>query len=177
MSRSLRHIAVQLDYYMSAQFAGIALACRRGIYEKAGLKVNLLPSCPPGDEAAVVCGGFSKDASQLHVGSMEQNTLLPAALGTAGGHDVKAVAAMFGRSPLCLAALPSVGLKSKLHGNPHGNGLRIAAHSDTVDLLKRILPGADVLDVPRDQKLTELKQGGVDAVQAYDVMETLRLEQ
>ena len=33
---------MQLDYYMSAQFAGIALACRRGIYEKAGLKVNLL---------------------------------------------------------------------------------------------------------------------------------------
>ena len=30
MSRALCQIAVQLDYYMSAQFAGIALACRRG---------------------------------------------------------------------------------------------------------------------------------------------------
>ena len=40
MSRSLCQIAVQLDYYMSAQFAGIALACRRGIYEKAGLNLG-----------------------------------------------------------------------------------------------------------------------------------------
>ena len=113
MSHSLRHVAVQLDYYMSAQFAGIALACRRGIYEKAGLQVNLLPSCPPGDEAAVVCQNFSTDPSKLHVGSMEQNTLLPAAHGP-GGYKVSAVAAMFGRSPLCLAALPNAGLQSNL---------------------------------------------------------------
>ena len=32
---------------------------------------------------------------------MEQNTLIPAAGGTAGDHSIKAVAAMFGRSPLC----------------------------------------------------------------------------
>ena len=32
---------------------------------------------------------------------MEQNTLIPAAGGTAGDHNIKAVAAMFGRSPLC----------------------------------------------------------------------------
>ena len=42
---------------------------------------------------------------------------------------------------------------------------------------RRILPEASVLDVPRTQKLSELRQGAVDAVQAYDVMETVRLEQ
>eukprot|EP00445_Apocalathium_hangoei_P044248 CAMPEP_0203985024 /NCGR_PEP_ID=MMETSP0360-20130528/5028_1 /ASSEMBLY_ACC=CAM_ASM_000342 /TAXON_ID=268821 /ORGANISM="Scrippsiella Hangoei, Strain SHTV-5" /LENGTH=93 /DNA_ID=CAMNT_0050924231 /DNA_START=57 /DNA_END=335 /DNA_ORIENTATION=+ len=93
MSRGARHVSLQLDYYMSSQFAGIAVALRRGLYDKAGIRLQVLAPCPPGDEAQVVHRGFSgEQGKQLWVGSMEQNTLLPA---ISAGCKVKAVASMF----------------------------------------------------------------------------------
>jgi len=168
----MRKLVFQLDYYMSAQFAGMAMALRSGLYQKAGINLQWLPPCPPGDEAKTVGQGFqSSGGSTLWLGCMEQNTLLPA---VAQGCQVKAVAAMFGRSPLCIAGLPGSGLHSRIGMNGK-DALRVGAHVDTVDLLRRILPKANVLELPRGEKLQYLKDGTVDAVQAYDVMETLRL--
>ncbi|MGK3759616.1 MAG: hypothetical protein ACI8RD_011933, partial [Bacillariaceae sp.] len=49
--RSKSSIAIQLDYYMSPQFAGIACAMTEGLYEKAGIdNLNFLPICPVGLE-------------------------------------------------------------------------------------------------------------------------------
>jgi len=172
MSQPVRKLVFQLDYYMSAQFAGMAMALRSGLYQKAGIDLQWLPPCPPGDEAKVVGQGFhSSGGSTLWLGCMEQNTLLPA---VAQGCQMKAVAAMFGRSPLCIAGLPGSGLHSRIGMNGN-DALRVGAHVDTVGLLQRILPKANVVELPRGEKLQYLKDGKVDAVQAYDVMETLRL--
>mmetsp|Transcript_81353 Transcript_81353/g.213577 ORF Transcript_81353/g.213577 Transcript_81353/m.213577 type:complete len:624 (-) Transcript_81353:30-1901(-) len=169
-SKGLRQVSFQLDYYMSSQFAGVAMAMRKGLYSKAGIDLRLLPNCPPGDEAKVVSDGFQQDKGKsLWAGCMEQNTLLPA-IGT--GCSVKAVAAMFGRSPLCLAGMPGSDLRARAAKKDR---LRIAAHVDTVDLLQRILPYAEVIGMPREDKMALLKSGQVDAVQAYDVMETLKI--
>lgn len=170
MSQGLRKIVFQLDYHMSAQFAGIAMAQRMGAYKHAGVHVQWIPPCPPGEEASAVHNGFRSQSGQaLWVGSMEQNTFLPAA---AAGCDVRAVASMFGSSPLCLAGLPGRGLLPRVQ---RGEPLRVAAHSDTVELLQRLLPGAKVSSADRKDKMSLLLDGEVDAVQAYDVMETLKL--
>jgi len=163
-------VALQLDYYMSSQFAGVAVAMRRGLYAKAGIELEVLPTCPPGEEAKVVSEGYSQGrGASLWVGCMEQNTLLPS---IASGCKVKAVAAMFGRSPLCLASMPGSKLVDRA---AKGETLRVGVHTDTEDLVRRILPRADVRCLPRSQKLRSLLAGEIDAVQAYDVMETLRL--
>jgi len=170
MSRRVQQVAFQLDYFMSSQFAGVAMAMRGGLYTKAGIDLRLLPTCPPGEEARVVHEGYRGGGGRsLWVGCMEQNTLLPA---IAAGSHVKAVAAMFGRSPLCLAGLPGSNLRAQVQ---EGARLRIAAHEDTVDLLRRIVPSAEVLAHPREKKLQGLTTGEFDAIQAYDVMETLKI--
>eukprot|EP00931_Biecheleriopsis_adriatica_P055162 TRINITY_DN32550_c0_g1_i1.p1 TRINITY_DN32550_c0_g1~~TRINITY_DN32550_c0_g1_i1.p1 ORF type:complete len:1472 (+),score=241.00 TRINITY_DN32550_c0_g1_i1:120-4535(+) len=169
MSLGARRVALQLDYYMSSQFAGIALGAKSGLYKKAGLDIQFLPTCPPGDEAKIVSLAFQRDPTTCtYVGCMEQNTLLPE---MALGRKVTPLAAMFGRSPLCLTGMPGAELRRRASQDK----LRVAAHVDTVDLLKRILPQAVVLPCSRKDKLTMLKSGEVDAVQAYDVMETLKL--
>jgi len=165
----LRKIILQLDYHMSSQFAGVAVGLRSGLYKQAGIDLQWLPPCFPGDEAKVVEAGFSKCDSTLWVGSMEQNTLLPA---VANGCKVKAVAAMFRRSPLCLAGLPGSELQAFIRNR---SCLRVGAHSDTVELLRRLLPNAEVQELARDEKMSALHDGKVDAIQAYDVMETLKL--
>ena len=54
-------------------------------------------------------------------------------------------------------------------------GLKVGTHDDTVELVRRLLPGADVKAVPREVKLDMLLSGELDAVQIYDVMETVKL--
>ena len=61
-----RRVALQLDYYMSSQFAGVALATKSGLYAKAGIELKLLPTCPPGEEAKHVCAGFERQQKQQH---------------------------------------------------------------------------------------------------------------
>eukprot|EP00418_Pyrodinium_bahamense_P092060 CAMPEP_0179039768 /NCGR_PEP_ID=MMETSP0796-20121207/15307_1 /TAXON_ID=73915 /ORGANISM="Pyrodinium bahamense, Strain pbaha01" /LENGTH=1437 /DNA_ID=CAMNT_0020736103 /DNA_START=1 /DNA_END=4314 /DNA_ORIENTATION=- len=167
----MRKVFFQLDYHMSSQFAGVAMGLRSGLYKRAGISLQWLPPCFPGEEAKVVEEGFSgSDGAVLWVGCMEQNTLLPA---VASGRGVKAVAAMFGKSPLCLAGLPGSQLPERIR---RGGLLSVGAHVDTVELLQRLLPHADVRGLSRADKMGMLHSGGVDAIQAYDVMETLRLQ-
>jgi len=171
MSLAMRKVFFQLDYHMSSQFAGVAMGLRNGLYRRAGLNLQWLPPCFPGDEAKVVEEAFSKNGGEiLWAGCMEQNTLLPA---VASGCEVNAVAAMFGTSPLCVAGLPGLPLHERIR---KGDRLRVGAHGDTVELLKRLLPQAEVKEISRDDKMTLLHCGDVDLIQAYDVMETLKLQ-
>ena len=83
LSKSIGRVSVLLDYYPSAQFAGLHVANRLGLFRKKGLELNLLP--PPGaggDEPQLVCdlqrafdkqsGGFAAETPQLAVGTVEQ---------------------------------------------------------------------------------------------------------
>eukprot|EP01046_Picozoa_sp_COSAG06_P006489 COSAG06_NODE_305_length_17809_cov_6.221796_26_plen_282_part_00 len=178
---SMRRVALQLDYHMSTQFAGVAVAIQRGLLAAAGLDLTIMPTCPPGEEPTRVARAHQNtmDAGdQLTVlGSAEQNVLIPDL--KQNGTPVSAVAAMFSTSPLALAALPGTSLKvMPAAGSSAGSSsspMRIGAHVDTVDLLQRLVPHAAVVAVSREDKLQLLRHGEIDAVQVYDVMETLRL--
>jgi len=164
-------VQLQLDYYMSAQFAGVALACELGLYEDRGLAVSVLPDCPPGEEPQHVLKAQADDAASLCVGSIEQNVLVPY-VSAHGTDHVVACGAMFGRSPLCIAALPGVSIETA-----GKTTLVIGAHEDTVQLLQHLAPAAKVVCVPREDKLKMLKDRKIDAVQIYDCTESITLSE
>lgn len=161
-------VQLQLDYFMSAQFAGVALALEHGLYERIGLAVTILPDCAPGKEPQHVLAAQAASPKALCVGSIEQNVFVPYTVEN-GADKLVVAGAMFGRSPLSLAALKDIG------GAGQQMPLTVGAHEDTVELLQRLLPDATVLDVPRETKLGMLKDGRLDAVQIYDCTESVTL--
>jgi methylenetetrahydrofolate dehydrogenase (NADP+)/methenyltetrahydrofolate cyclohydrolase len=176
VQRELDTVHLQLDYFMSSQFAGVAVAIQQGLYTGQGLDVRLLPECPPGLEPQAVLAVQAQHPADLCVGTIEQNVLAPYCASDEGkqGASVVAVGAMLGRSPLCLAALPVAGVEGIRA--PDGRRTIVGAHEDTVELLQRLMPEADVRNVPRECKLAQLRDGTIDAVQVYDVAETITLE-
>ena len=153
-------VAVQLDYYMSPQFGGIAAALVHDLYD--GMNVSFLPTCPVGLEQERVRQHQDQNPSTTCLGSVEQNIFIPT-LYANPALKVKAVSAMFRRSPLCIASL------SEQVGS-------IGAHEDTVELLQRIFPKSNVVASPRATKIADLTAGKLDGIQAYTTTEvpTLR---
>jgi len=162
---------------MSPQFAGIACAMSNNLYDKIGIELKFLPICPVGLELHRVrenADEKNSDASSLTVGSVEQNIFIPT-LSRNPELRVKAVAAMFRRSPLCLASLKSAESKGEAV---------VGAHEDTVSLLERILNSEtsnsnkklSVIASARSSKNTDLMKGDVDFIQAYTTTEVPTLE-
>ena len=89
MAGLLRRVRFQPDYYMSTQFAGVAVALAKGAYAKRGIEMELLPTLPPGDEVRAVA-----ESTTLTIGCTEQNIIIPAIRDDS--QDVVAVAAMLG---------------------------------------------------------------------------------
>lgn len=166
--RSKHSVAVQLDYYMSPQFGGVASALVNGLYTKNGLDVSFLPICPVGLELEGVRRHQDSNPDHVTVGSVEQNIFIPT-LYQNRDLKVKAVAAMFRRSPLCVASLSD---------KVHEKDAVIGAHEDTVELMRRIFPDKKVIASPRSSKISDLKSGALDGIQAYLTTEvpTLRRE-
>jgi methylenetetrahydrofolate dehydrogenase (NADP+)/methenyltetrahydrofolate cyclohydrolase len=170
--RHLHTVSVQLDYYMSTQFAGVACAMTNQLYEKSGIDLQFLPICPVGLELERVRDHANSNTSSVTVGSVEQNIFTPT-LYKDPSLRVKTVAAMFRRSPLCLASLASGNVKDKNI---------VGAHDDTVSLIERILregPDADkysVISSARATKNTDLLTGKLDSIQAYLTTEVPTLE-
>ena len=170
--RGLQTVSLQLDYYMSAQFAGVASALTNNMYEKAGIGLQLLPICPVGLEMERVRQATTED--KVTLGSVEQNIFIPT-LYNDPSLKLKAVAAMFRRTPLCLAALD---------GERSDSGeVVVGAHEDTVSLIQRILSAGtedrkySVIASPRASKNTDLMSGKLGAIQAYLTTEVPTLEQ
>jgi len=172
-TRGKSTVAVQLDYYMSSQFAGVACALTEGLYQKAGIEtVKFLSTCPVGLEAERVrqFRDVTEDADVV-VGTVEQNIFVPL-LRENPEWNLKAVAAMFHQSPLCLASI------NNNNDNDGKTSRTIGAHEDTVELLTRIFgdTGDTVVACPRATKNSNLLEGKLDAIQAYTTTEvpTLR---
>ena len=172
--RGLQTVSLQLDYYMSAQFAGVASALANNMYEKAGIELHFLPICPVGLEMERVRKATTED--KVTIGSVEQNIFIPT-LYNSPSLKLKAVAAMFRRTPLCLAALD---------GELSDSGeIVVGAHEDTVSLIQRILSAGSgtedrkysVIASPRASKNTDLMSGKLGAIQAYLTTEVPTLEQ
>jgi ABC-type nitrate/sulfonate/bicarbonate transport system substrate-binding protein len=180
-SSGIGRVSVLLDYYPSAQFAGLHLANRLGLYRSRGLDLALLP--PPGaggDEPQLVCNlqkAFDKEGAaaavpRLAVGTVEQNVLIPA---VARGVGAKAFATTFQSSPLALAALPG----TKLSSVRDLCGLRLGMHVDSMELMTSLVTisgfSASVVEVERANKVQDLVDGKVDAIQIYDCMEAIEI--
>eukprot|EP00977_Amphora_coffeiformis_P004199 scaffold875_cov185-Amphora_coffeaeformis.AAC.14 len=165
--RPLQTVAVQLDYYMSSQFAGIACGMTNQLYEKNGIALKFLPICPVGHEMLRVRDHADSHTSIPTIGCVEQNIFVPLL-----HHDpklkLKAIAAMFRRSPLCVASIKGQNNDKNVVG----------AHEDTVALLQRILAqsGALVEACPRPTKNHDLKSGKYSAIQAYLTTEVATLQ-
>uniref|UniRef100_A0A7S4AF51 Thiamine pyrimidine synthase n=1 Tax=Pseudo-nitzschia australis TaxID=44445 RepID=A0A7S4AF51_9STRA len=177
-------VAVQLDYYMSPQFAGIACALTEGLYQKAGIdEVKFLSICPVGLEAERV-RQFRDISSDIDVvvGSVEQNVFLPLLLRNPE-LKLKAVAAMFDTSPLCLASIVEGGEDNERSKDKESSLQVVGAHEDTVDLLKRIMifdsdqvARHKVVASSRATKNMDLFNGDLDAIQAYTTTEVPTLQ-
>ena len=113
---------------MSSQFAGIASALTNNLYEKSGLQLEFLPICPVGLEMERVRSHVAS-TQQVTIGSVEMNIFVPL-LYSNPELKVKAVAAMFRRSPLALASLAN---------GEQNKEKTVGAHEDTVELIQRIL--------------------------------------
>jgi len=181
---SSNSVAIQLDYYMSPQFAGIACAITEGLYEKAGIMdLKFLPICPVGKEMENVRqfrrfltsrgdDNANSNSNSVVVGSVEQNIFTPL-LYQNPELKVKAIASMFRTSPLCLASI------IENDDNNNSNEIVVGAHDDTVPLLTRMLqeyPNYSVVGSPRSTKNTDLLEGTFDAIQAYTTTEVPTLE-
>ena len=162
--RRFRHVAVQLDYYMSHQFAGIGWALVHDRY--SGLNLEFLPTCSVGLEQERVRQFQDAHPTATVLGSVEQNVFLPT-LARTPSLWTTAVAAMFRTSPLCIVSLQETTKKENM---------TIGAHEDTVELLKRLFPQHQVIASPRSSKVTDLRNGTVDAIQAYTTTEVATLE-
>lgn len=171
--KCIGRVSVLLDYYPSAQFAGLHVASRMGLYRKRGLDVTLLP--PPGaggDEPQLVCnlqrafdkdgGGCAEAVPRLAVGTVEQNVMIPA---VARGVPSKAFATLFQSSPLALASLPGC----KLNTAADLCGRRIGMHVDSLELMNSLMSlsgfSTSIVQVQRATKVQELVDGKVDAIQ------------
>lgn len=131
------------------------------IYKSKGINnLHFLPTCPVGLEASRVRSYQNTNPSTLATfGSVEQNIFTPT-LYNDPSLNVSAVAAMFRRSPLCIASL-----------GPLKEGDVIGAHEDTVELLQRIFPRQKVVASPRGTKNTDLLDGTYAGIQAYTTTE------
>lgn len=177
--RSKHTVSLQLDYYMSPQFAGIACAMTDGLYDKAGVDLQFLPICPVGLEMERVRqhrnnGDDNNNKDDVVVGSVEQNIFTPL-LYQNRELKVKAVAAMFRTSPLCLASINN----NNKDDDDDSKVVVVGAHEDTVSLLNRILEQEkqqSVVASPRSSKITDLLEGRLDMIQAYATTEVPTLE-
>lgn len=162
-------VTLQLDYYMSMQFAGIANALVDNKYTEKGIDLTFLPTCPVGLEQDRVRSHQNANPTTVSIGSVEQNIFVPT-LAAHPGLKTSAVAAMFRKSPLCIASLRN------LEASPDDKKFIIAAHDDTVELLQRIFPHCSVVASPRATKNSDLLSGNYSGIQAYTTTEvpTLR---
>ena len=158
-------LALQLDYYMSPQFAGVASALVNDTYKAKGIDISFLPTCPVGHEQANMRKFKDENPSFVTMGSVEQNIFSPT-LAASPHLKTTAVAAMFRKSPLCIASLK----------DPTEETLKIGTHEDTVDMMKRIFPTHKVIASPRATKNTDLMDGNIGATQAYTTTEVPALQ-
>mmetsp|Transcript_40686 Transcript_40686/g.128274 ORF Transcript_40686/g.128274 Transcript_40686/m.128274 type:complete len:805 (-) Transcript_40686:91-2505(-) len=184
MHKSLTSINLFLDYFPSAQFAGIHVAKKLGLFEQRGLLCNVLkPSGAGGEEPELVCrmqamynskGREAGKEAEIAVGTVEQNVLIPA---IARGVKAMAFGTVFHSSPLAIASLKKLNLKDM-------EGRRIGMHVDSMELMHTLVSHADsqlsrkveILEVSREKKVEALVAGEVDAIQIYDCMELLELQ-
>ncbi|KAJ1473322.1 tetrahydrofolate dehydrogenase/cyclohydrolase [Baffinella frigidus] len=115
----------------------------------------------------------------IAVGSVEQNVLIPA---MARGVGVKAFGTIFQRSPLALGALPGTALSSlkDLAGKKVGMqmvGLELMTSLIASTAFESRADAPTIVAVTRQNKIEALLSGEVAAIQIFDCMESIELQE
>jgi ABC-type nitrate/sulfonate/bicarbonate transport system substrate-binding protein len=157
-----------LDWELNCQFAGLIWARDRGLYAANGLDVHIAPWHEHPDNTVLE----SVLGHELCAGCMEDNLIVRAAL---AGQGIKAIGAMFQRSPMVLMSAKDSGI-TRLADLP---GKRIAMYEDGIQLLKTVLTlhglPTDLDATTKDWTFEDLITGDFDAVQGYAVTEPIEL--
>ena len=160
---------MQLDWYLNAQFAGLLVAERDGLYRAAELAVELRPL---GD---VPYEGLTRLVAETEgmIGSSEGGLFLS---GRAAGLPIVAIGTMFQASPLGLISLEKTGIASPADLA----GRHVSIHDDGHEALDTVLHAAG-LDRTRVRVsvsgygMAGLLAGDYDAKQGYLVDELVKL--
>lgn len=161
-----------LDWKVGAQFAGLFSAHANGLYEEAGLKVDLVPWL---EDARSIHEKVVREAGrgELCAGCAEDNLIVRQA---ARDGSVLAFGAMLQEPPLVLMSRPERGIRNI--GDLRGK--RVGMHPDGIRALEIIL----ALEGIRLSELTihevgfdleHLRQDRFDALQGYTMTEPVQL--
>lgn len=167
---STTQLTMQLDWFFNVQFAGVFLAADAGLYDEAGLEVQIEPWADGVDVSQVIAG------NPMALGCGEQNIILAA---QASGAPIKAVATMLQASPTGLMAHPESGIKSL----DDLRGRRVGMHIDGVRVLQLVkgvkgIPdeAIEIVEIPYEGKFDRVLSGELAAVQCYVVDEPIGVE-
>lgn len=165
---SLTKLSFQLDWKFNAQFAGLFVAQSKGLYEAAGLDIEIRPWADGVNVASDVAEG------RADMACAEQNLILGA---QASGAPIKAAATMFQASPYGLMAPAGTGLTGLevLRGQSvgvHVDGLKV------MDLVKGVndIDTIAVTEIPYADKFDRAVSGEMFAVQCYVIDEPIGVE-
>lgn len=161
-------LAFQLDWKINAQFAGLFMAQSEGLYDAAGIEVEIRPWGDGINVASEVAEG------RAHMACAEQNLILGA---QADGAAIKAAATMFQASPYGLMAPAGTGLSGleALAGKTvgvHVDGLKVMALVKGVNGVEDI----EVVEIPYADKFARAASGEMYAVQCYVIDEPIGVE-
>lgn len=166
-------LVMQLDLGVkNAQFAGLLVAERDGLYREAGLEIEIRPLGTGASDyeniAAVVA------ASDHTVGSIESGLFLA---GRAKGLPIVAIGAMFQQTPLGLMSLRATGIKTPADLA----GKKIAIHGDGEEALDAVLQRAGLNRGQLSVSISDYGNAGMlagkyDAKQGYLVDELIHLQ-
>jgi ABC-type nitrate/sulfonate/bicarbonate transport system substrate-binding protein len=161
-------LSFQCDWKANAQFAGLFIAKADGLYDAAGLDVEIRPWSDGVDVAEEVAAG------RADMACAEQNLILGA---QARGAEIRAIATMFQASPYGLMAPAGSGLTGldALRGGAvgvHVDGLKV------MDLVKGVngMEDVEVVEIPYADKFERTLSGEMTAVQCYVIDEPIGVE-
>ncbi|HYE49424.1 MAG TPA: ABC transporter substrate-binding protein [Azospirillaceae bacterium] len=161
-----RRVRLRLKWLHQFQFAGFYLAKELGLYERAGLEVELLEGGPDVDPAGSVLSG----EAEFGIGN---SSLL---LERAAGHPVVVLAVMLQHSPFVLLARAGDDLRS-VH-DLAGKTLMLETHA--AELMAYLhaerVPTGSIRVLPHTADALVLGSGAADAISAYTTTEPYLLK-
>ncbi len=164
----LTPIKLQLDWKPNAQFAGMLVAVQRGLYEREGLAVSVIPVNAEMSTTAAVSGHLNT------IGIAEADKLL---VDHARGFHGKAIATLMQTTPFSLFTLKSSGL-TRVSSLRHKRIGIYAEGEKSVDVMLEFngMSRQDVKLVIIPPSVKPLISGEVDAMQGYVVDEGVELQ-
>ena len=166
-ARSADAVSLRLKWFNQAQFAGFYLAKENGLYQAAGLDVQVQPGGPDFPAIQMVAGGNE----QFGVTSADQILIA-----RGKGVPIVAVAVLYRKSPFVLFSLKQSGIDAPAKFAGKKIGLKVGGNEELVyrAVLKKTKVAAQGLtEVPVKFDMTPLLFGQIDVWPGYVINEVL----